>query len=252
MANRYECFTSSEISALCTWDKAHKNPGKPFYTYIEERRKQRRAKKGFASQGSVATKWGNYFEPLAFQRYKQVSGLHLISYSNYQTDFKTSPLANHGGTPDFSSFDSSIAGSIKCPFTESAFIDLFDLCVEQDPELFKKENPDYFWQLLSDSIVLGAKECHLVPYMPYEDEVMDLVSDSEFYWLQNPPGLRRDTEFTDIKSWVFEPPKEDIAFLSERIEMANKELESPTKNKKSSILLAHHDETVNATIIEKG
>lgn len=225
---RHAMFTSSEIWTLTTSGKQAGTLGQKAITYIKKRINQARWGKSFISGGSMATKWGNFFEPYAIARYVQETGIHVISYSDHKKDFKVGPLPNHGGTPDFTTFDETVVGSVKCP-QEDAFIDLFDLIKSKDIERFKEDHKEYYWQLISDLIVTGARYCVFVIYMPYEDEVADLLSDSELYWLTEPACVKRGTEFTDLAYWQFQPPIEDVEFLTSRIEMASDLLSKTTQ-----------------------
>lgn len=222
---RYKYFTSSEVHRLCGTESV-------MATYVDEVSKRRRLQKEFVSQGSTATRWGNFMEDHAFGRFYEETKLQIIPCSNRETDFRISPVKDHGGTPDFVSFDGELVGSIKCPFTESAFIDLWDLCKSEDVERFKKEKKEYYWQLVSDLLVTGAKKCVLVVYMPYGDELVSLLTDSELYWLTDAPHINRDTEFSDIIYWFFEPPAEDVQFLKDRLELASNILNSGKKIEK--------------------
>lgn len=213
---RHEKFTSSEIWKLTKKNKAGNGFGAPAITYIKQRVKQARWGKSFVSSGSVATKWGLHFEEYAAARFAEESGLHIISYSDPKKDFKCSPLPHHGGTPDFTTFDEEIVGSIKCP-QEEAFIDLWDIIKAKDLAKFKKDEEAYYWQLISDKIVTGAKYCAFVIYMPYEDDAADLLSDSDLYWMTDYASIKPASEFTDVAYWIFEPPAEDVEFLTECI-----------------------------------
>lgn len=219
---RYGKFTSSEIWKLTTTDRKGNFPGAPALTYMKERVKQKRLKKGFTPSGSTATKWGLALEQLAIEKFAERSGLHVVSYSNPATDFQLSHLPNHGGTPDLTTFDGEIVGSVKCPYTENSFVDLWDICKTQSIQHFKETNPEYYWQLISDSIVVGAKYCVFIIFMPFEDEAAELLSDTELYFLTETPGIKKDTEFDELIYWQFEPPAEDIQFLTNCILEASK------------------------------
>ena len=229
IVSRHGNFTSSEIWKLTTLAKNKIDFGAPALNYIQERNIQRRLKKSFANQGSVATKWGNHFESIAFEHYQKATGKHLISYSNPLTDFRLSHIPNHGGTPDFVSFDGTLVGSIKCPFTEKAFVELYDIIKIALAQHFKKQHPEYYWQLISDSIVTKASTCVFVIYIPYLEDLESDLMDSEMYWLNNAPHLLPESEFTNLSFFEFTPPAEDVAFLTACIEKANKLLiPSPT------------------------
>ena len=144
------------------------------------------------------------------------------------------------GAPDIISED--LSGDIKCPYTLKSFCEMVDIIETKDPEIFKAEKPEYYWQLVSNAILTGFDTALFVVYVPFEDELSIIRELAENYdgdqnkvawigWAQDSdlPYLVEDGIFKNINSWKFEVPQEDKDFLTRRVELAQVELEKLLK-----------------------
>ena len=117
-----------------------------------------------------------------------------------------------------------------------SFVELFDICQSGDIENFKSENPEYYWQLVSNSILTGKPYAELIVFCPKHETLPTIiylaenmeVDQNKYYWLQfaqfnELPYLPEGTtEFTEITKFRFLVPDQDKQLLTEKIENALK------------------------------
>lgn len=221
-------FTSSQISALCTNGKAKGSIGKPFLTYVNEKRNEIRAGRSLSGEAkSSSLDWGNMLESFAHD-------LLPIDYELISRDRFKHPFLPWSGMPDGKIKDELVT-DIKCPFTLTSFFKLleaFEECEKfESYEPLKKASPEYFWQLVSNSELTGIEECELILFMPKFSmlgEIRDLsVFDNRSYWFHTKSDLEMpwtsdESEIKAITKYRFTPNQEDRDFLNERVESAAK------------------------------
>ncbi len=201
-------------------------------TYLKELSYERRLKRRLnAETRSNPTSWGHLCEHLVFTK----KGFLGTSYTYYSD----STIPHHSikgwcGTPDGQTSDTVV--DVKCPFTMKSFVELFDICQANDIENFKSENPEYYWQLVSNSILTGKEYAELIVFCPKYETLPSIINLAEnmevdqnkYYWLQfaqfnELPYLPEGTtEFTEITKFRFKVPDADKQNLTEKIENALK------------------------------
>lgn len=186
-------FTSSGIVALTTQGKVKGTFGKPAFTYIEKKNKERRLGRPITKDfDAKSTSWGNLIEQRAFD---------LLS-TDYVMCSKVTlehPIITYWkGTPDaYKEVDNLITiVDEKCPFTLDSFCDLVDAYKEEGKVIHKaltieavranhKEGDTYYWQIISNACLIEAKtglkvtKGELIIYVPYKSEleaIRDLAS----------------------------------------------------------------------------
>ena len=101
----------------------------------------------------------------------------------------------------------------------------------KDIDTFKYERPEYYWQLVSNSILLGKQFAELIVYCPYEDDLglikheaqnVDAQDLYKYYWLASAtneeiPYILPNNDFIDLNKFKFEVPTEDKDLLTETI-----------------------------------
>lgn len=158
-------FTSSNIWKLMTTDRSGKGFGKPALTYIEEKKMEIRLGRQLQNEvSSHETSWGNLVEQRAFDLiplgYRLESKVRLIHPT----------IERWTGAPDLANEDTT--GDVKCPFTLKSFCTMIDLF--NDLERFKEEKPEYYWQLVSNSILANKEYAELIVYVPYKNELAEI------------------------------------------------------------------------------
>ena len=228
--NRVGNFTSSEIWKLTTDGKAKGTLGAPYYSYINEKKHERRAGRSLHSNAfSYPTSWGNIIEKYLFNELE-------LEYSLCSSDVLIHPeYLFWKGTPDITT--DLIVGDIKCPFTLTSFCDLVD-AMESGIEAFKKGYKEYYWQLVSNAILTKRMVAELIVFCPLKselDKIRDFVdcydSDDPFKykWIidsrdEKLPYLIDGKGYERINKFSFVVPEEDIKFLTARVILAGEEL----------------------------
>lgn len=180
-------FTASEIWKLMTEPRAKKDTiSKTAETYILEKVHERITGQTKMGIDNFATEWGNDNEPLAKKWYSKLTGRtvnepYLISHPEIH-DFIC--------TPDGFVEDGLI--EIKCPANGANH---FKHCFITSPEYFKAEHPEYYWQMMCQMNITGAKWCDFVSFDPRVNSDLGMFIFRLDY--QNEDGLRLEQKVKD-------------------------------------------------------
>tara|TARA_R110000824_G_scaffold286684_1_gene474799 strand:+ start:157 stop:906 length:750 start_codon:yes stop_codon:yes gene_type:complete len=244
LKNRTGTFSSSAIYKLV---KSGRSKDQDFsaigLTYIKEKSYEVRLGQSLGSdQSSKATSWGNVVESYA---YASIPNYDLEPTARIASDKRRKhPSLMWTGASDFES--DTLVGDIKCPFTRKSFceqVDIYEEVRNGNIEAFKAAKPEYYWQLVSNCILANKDFAMAVVYCPKEDDVLEILSESNLEYdanhseslnqakekvkwltLEETPYLKNDCAYSDINSVKFKVPQEDKDFLTERVELAQKEL----------------------------
>lgn len=216
--NRIAHITSSNA-----W-KLFQTPAK-LKTYLQELAYEKKLGRGLGSESNARPlTWGKFVESRVFE-------LLGLEYSLVSTDTIQHPTISHwSGTPDGKTSDSII--DIKCPYTMKSFCELVEIIEAQSIEVFKKEKPEYYWQLVSNSILEGKKYAELIVYVPFQSELIDIRIACDNYEGADQYKLRFIAEssdeelpyildggnYTNINKFKFEVPQTDIDLLTQTIQ----------------------------------
>lgn len=219
-------FTSSNIWALMTKDRKGDGFGAPALKLIKQKQYERKLKRTLDSDlNSKPVNWGKLIE-------KRVQAM-LPFDMNYQSlETVVHPtIPNWAGTPDYLGPDT--VGDIKCPWTLQSFCDMYEAMLIGAAEL-KDVKPEYYWQLVSNSVLTGKAKAELTIYVPYQTELEDIRElarsqdeDLERYTFINfaldddLPYLNPAGEYKNILTMTFTVPPEDQLALAVAVEKAN-------------------------------
>lgn len=243
MAGRAGNFTSSAIYKLMTDNAGGKGFGKPALTYIEEKAWERELGRSLSNETTAKeTSWGHLCEIRVFE----LLPINYIHQSDTRYEHPT--IEAFTGAPDMLVSDRH--GEIKCPFTLKSFMQMrkiHDLC-EKDLltgiDKFKKDKPEWYYQLVSNFILLvenGVLQWHdsveIIYYVPFKHELKEIRESvlsyegdqNKFRWLDYAgdselPWLLEDGKFKNLNQLCFKVPDEDIEALTNRVKMANDNL----------------------------
>ena len=240
MSSRVGNFSSSEIHNLMSKGRgawALNNTGKPFNTYIRNKVWEARLGRGLHQrQNSRITTWGLFVEKIVFD--KLSLNYELVSKTRY-----THPhIKRWTGMPDVITRDKSKVSDIKCPWTLTSFCEMVDAMAEGF-EALKAIKPDYYWQLVSSSVLTGIDTAELIVYVPYKDELEEIkeaanthswdgsLSENDVAFInfasdEELPYLKRGGVYQNLNHLEFKVPEEDKELLTARVEMAVYELEN--------------------------
>lgn len=238
-------FTSSEIAALMTSSKDGKSFGKPALTYIEETNMERRLGRSVTEESTARPlMWGKLNEKRVFE----MLGLEYTLCS--QETIVHPEIKCWSGSPDGEKFDEGkTVIDFKCPIALKSFCQLVDPVLNDKGEVIHKaltieavrenhrEGEKYYWQLVSNAILTGAKYAELIVYVPYQSELQNirdyaanLDGDQRgYYWLSGAtddelPYLIEGGQYKNINIIRFEIPEVDKRALTGRVRVASEKL----------------------------
>lgn len=228
-------FTSSNAYKLLTQNRKKDGFGSPALTYIKE--KQLEIRMNTCLDGGAYTQalaWGNFIETRVYN----VLGL------NYKIASKDTVLhPKYGGfwsgsvdlyTVDEKGNKTSVA-EIKC-YQKKNFALYSDCLLQKDIELFKKDFPKEYWQIVSNAIIHNVGIGEAIVYMPYVSEakeireMVDGFEGAELWQyrfiqereIEDLPFLPDGGYYKNMCRFSFIVPEEDMDYLTKRMIEANK------------------------------
>jgi hypothetical protein len=242
-------ITSSEIVALVSEGRAKDSFGAPFYTYVSECVMERMFGLSLENKvTSIQMQWGKLLESWV---HKHLLGLEYIMQSRQTLIHPT--IREWAGSPDQIKMigdEIETVTDIKCPFTRKSFFCLVQSIYkyvdgvvspsgisgnDAIKEVRKtKDGEKYYWQLVSNACITGAKYAELIVYMPYLEDLQEIEkfnynADEEeksfrVAWAKENelPYIVKESGFKDLNIIRFEVPQEDKDFLTNRVNEAVK------------------------------
>lgn len=238
-------FTSSGISALMSSGKAKGTFGKPFYTYVEEKYFETKLLRRLDNESNAKpTSWGKLVERHAFDQlgteYNLVSQETIVHPS----------IGLWAGSPDLEKYDTGkTVCDIKCPMTLKSFCTFYECETIEEVRDKHKDGEDYYWQLVSNSILLNTKYAELIIYVPYYYELVQIRELANNYdgdqnkvaWINwagddDLPYIPEESEYKNLKVIRFEVPESDKKALTERVNAAISEIQKMLLPKASNTI----------------
>ncbi len=223
--SRIGIFTSSQIYRLM-------GAPKPASTYVKEKQWERDLGIELQVESSThALSWGRAMEGYVYENHVDLE----YELSSQKTTVHPSKL--WCGTKDILKPD--VVGDIKCPSSRSTFCDLSDVLLKKDIELLKKEYPEYYWQLVSNSILENVSRAELIVWMPYPSEheaileyiegIDDFQLQLDIQWVLHTPISRlpfipEGRKYKNVVRFEFEVPIEDKFLLEEKVNEQSKKI----------------------------
>lgn len=240
-------ITSSDISALVSKGVSKDSVGVPFFTYVQECIMERFFKQRLDSDVDVlAMAWGRISEKVVHNNLP----LHYIFHSDNTLEHPEIP--EWVGTPDGSKNRGNkiqTVTDIKCPLTRKSFFHLIAPLYVFDGIKAKrrkkkmngneamryirdnhKDGDKYYWQLVSNACITGAKWAELIVFMPYYEELEAIRAynanlDEPNYLVfgakdEKLPFIYRQSGVKNLNIIRFEVPEEDKQILKERVKLA--------------------------------
>lgn len=236
---RFGRFTSSQIYKLMSnpTPKAKTEGaifGKPSLTYIEEKNMENRLGRSLSAEtGGREVTWGKLVELRVFD----LLGTQY-SLSSTLTDVHPTIPYWAGSKDGLKHEDEITVFDIKCPFTLKSFCNFADCKTIEEVREKHDSGENYFWQLVSNAELTGAKWAELIFYVPYQDELSEIRDMASNYdgdqnkvaWIQwatdeDLPYLIKGGHYKNLNVIRFEVTEADKAALTERVVAAGKLLE---------------------------
>lgn len=262
VSKRIGNFTSSEIWKLTTTGRRDMTPqelvdwknkfpksrvttiedgfGKPALTYIKQKNRERKLGRTLSVDVHARpTSWGNLVEK------RVLNDILTTEYRTCSQDTIDHPtIETWRGSPDAERFIKGFKHAVvdvKCPATLNSFCDFVDTFEEGGLVKFREEHESgeaYYWQLVSNAILLGVTNAELIVYCPYKSELeeirelassVDSVDQFKYLWIYNAqdeelPYLNESGYYKNLYMFKFEIPQSDIEFLTNRVIQANEKL----------------------------
>lgn len=222
---RYGTFSSSNMWKLMTNNKSKTDFGTQGVKYIKQVKHETNLGRAVNSErDSRPTSWGKFVETRVFEllglEYRLVSEDRLV---HPEFPFWT-------GAPDLLKHEDTVA-DVKCPVSLEVFCDKLEAL--KDIDKYKDEFPEDYWQLISNSILTGARFAEAIIYVPYKHE-LPLIREaaSNFSGNQNKiawigwaedeelPYLIEGGKYKSLNVVRFEVPEADKEALTSRIKLA--------------------------------
>lgn len=236
-AKRHGTFSSSNNWKLMKNGKAAGSMGVPAYTYISQvRHEQQLGRSINPERDARQTSWGTFVEKFVFQE-KLPIDYKLI---NEQRFFH--PRLPWSGSPDVMRGLTNL-GDVKCPFNLDVFCTKLEILSKGDPELYKAEFPEDYWQHISNACLLHEagfkiKTMEAIIYCPFQNDlqaIRDMVQNYDgpdqyrFKWIayaldEEMPYLIEGGRFKDLNVFQFEIPVADKIAMHDRVVLAAGEL----------------------------
>jgi len=228
-------FTSSEIYNLTTNGRGNNPYGETFYSYIDEKYFEKRLGRRIDNEcNAKPTSWGKLVEKIAFNEL----GLEYHLMSQITIEHQINELWS--GTPDLLKRDEGLTvADIKCPFTLKSYCTFYDCNTIEDVITNHKDGKKYYWQLVSNSILLETKYAELIIYMPYHkdlDKIRDMAynhdgDQNKIAWInwakdEDLPYLPNNCSYNSMKIIRFEVSENDKLFLTNRVKDASEILKN--------------------------
>lgn len=226
-------FTSSEIWKLTKSDKSGKDFGTPALTYIQEKNIERRMLVGLKQDMSTkVTAWGHLMEMWVHQNYlsTEYESVGDITLSHPTIEFWK-------GSPDFKSVSLKIVAECK-GYERKRFAEYADIIELNSVDALRQDFPEEYWQMVSNSIILGVDKIQPILFMPYESELADIKMFVEQYDMDDQwkykyvydslnaqlPYLVDGGYYKNFNTCILDVPQSDKDFLTERVLLAGGKL----------------------------
>ena len=205
------------------------NVGKPFESYVQEKVWESKLGRSIDTESNAKqTSWGNLMELFFFEKHLDIrwTEVHKKRYEH--------PTLPWSGAPDMVS-DTEV-GDVKSPYTLRSFCEMSDMCAEAviAHDTLKETKPDYYWQLVSNSILTGIDDVSLYVHGVDEKYYNDIVDYSEemqddlnsYAWIgfakkEQLPLIPSGSKYPAITNISFTVPTEEKELLTERVKMAS-------------------------------
>jgi hypothetical protein len=225
-------FTSSEIYRLCSNGRKKDEPGAPFYSYIEEKRSERKLGRSLDLGGAgKSAAWGEIMEMYVFEI------LIPIKWKHHGKTTKIHPI-NDSWAGSIDLVEQSICvGDLKC-YQPKNFVSYADILMSGDIELFKAEHPKEYWQLVSAACIHNTAYAEAMLFMPFQSRLPEIrewvnnsANDSEawrYRFIFDSPDEQLpyipdgNLFYNELVTFRFMVPASDVFFLYDRVEMAAK------------------------------
>ena len=229
-------LTSSEIYKIIGKGKNGNDFNTGGYSYIESKFFERQLGKSLATESNAKPLlWGRLCEKHFFENSGRIEYTPLMN-----EPISHKEIEYYAGSPDAYKGE-DIVSELKCPFTLLSFCQLVQPIIEGHKGLdaidvirdTHSDGEKYYWQMVSNSILTGRKQCEFIVYCPFESEleaIKELAQEqpledlSSYYFVSTAsnkqlPCLPDRGFYNNVYSITFTPPQDDIDLLISKIHL---------------------------------
>lgn len=242
-------FTSSQMHRLMANGRSKGSIGQPFYTYVEEKANEKRMGISFDSDPyTKSIAWGDLMELIL---HSEVLG---PEYKLTSKGTLVHPIYEYwAGTPDCEKFKDGeliAVSEIKC-YQPKKFAEYTNALLKKDVKFLKEKFKQEYYQIVSNACILDVDYGEAISFMPYANqmdntfdkdgnvtnigirEIINNLDDFEdqnkYRFISDSPNedlavLPNDGFYKNVNKFMFKIPKEDKEQLTERVELATKEI----------------------------
>ena len=200
--------------------------GQAALTYIKGKQREKLLGRNLQKErGSRPTSWGKLIEPRVFN-------LLPTEYTLCSDERDVHPKYKEwSGAKDMTT-ETKVC-DIKCPYSLDVYCDKADIMIKNDVEALKKDFPENYWQLVSNSILTGKPIAELIIYCPYIRELLEIKETLNEYegnmndvawinWAEDEelPYLIEGNYYKNLYKMEWEVSAEDKELLTERVKKA--------------------------------
>jgi len=234
-------FTSSKLFNLVKKGRSEDFDSKGL-KYIQEKAHECRFETTLdTAPYNEAMAWGNLMEQYVYDQLGY--NIEGVDYELASKDTLIHPDHDFwSGTPDLVKYFNGNLKSIseiKC-YQKRKFGLYVDCMAKKDVELFKKEYPQEYWQIVSNACIMGVDYGEVLAFMPYKsqiDDIRDIVNNmqGDAPWkyrfilekdVNDLPFLPDDGYYDSVNMFEFEIPFSDKILLTNRVVLAEERKQS--------------------------
>lgn len=233
LAERKITHPKSKAKTISDW------PGTACLTYVSEKRMERRLGRSLDIESNARNlSWGKLGEKMAFQ----ILGIDYRECSEESLVHPTIPYWT--GTPDgeyFNEDGTKRVIEVKSPRTMKSFCTLADCRDIQEIREKHDDGEKYYWQVVSNAVLTGAKYGQLIVFCPYFSQLNDIravVQQMEgedlakCYWISQAfnnelPWVPDVGYYQNLYSFIWEISEEDKALITDRVTRSGEYLFKP-------------------------
>ena len=213
--------TSSQAYRLISKGRDKVSHGAPFYSYVEEKRIEKRLKRCIDTDVyTQSIMWGNFLE-------RRVHTMLPFEYELMSNETSLHPtIEGWAGSRDFLIEGVKIS-ELKC-YQLKKFCLYTDALLSKDIDRIKKDFPEEYWQAVSSALIANVDTVELMSYCPYQSELEEIREEAANYegeldlWKirfiyesedSALPYLIDGEYYKNLNQFEFKPPKEDFEEL---------------------------------------
>lgn len=234
-ANRVARITSSKCSLLLVDGNQDFGFGTGAITYLDGKKKELKIGRGIELPvNKWELLWGKMLEPYYYWQLDSKEYEMIIDKTTIHPKY-----SQWSGSQDFNILKDGIKigiSELKC-YQMSNYMAYVEVLQKQNVQVFKKEYPSEYWQIISNCIINNVTIGEAIAFMPTEEqliEIRDLLENTDYIekqlkddaWkyrqfyekdLWDLPFIPSHSNYPNEVKFRFEVPVEDVILLTKKV-----------------------------------